>query len=642
MIIGVDVSKWQPVDLPWAAWVAGGLGVAAVQMTHGEDDEPRGEEHLIAALAAGVPCVGIYHFLLHGNIEEQLAGFASWVVWNGVQFAALDIEAPALTTGDVSLFCSLWEELGIGLPLLLYGNNALAAAVAAHPWLRKFGIWWASYPAGEARISAPPAGTKPSAPASLHVVGWQFTGTGRLLPYTDAIDLSVWDELPTGETPMPQSTPTRGCLIGFHTQGDSLAVPLAAEYAAAGAPICGCLADEDGGKAIDLQAHGVRFRGTRLQFPETGDDHDFEGGGAGRLGWPEAKKLRYLAGIEYMLTVRLGIGELNAATHLQLGCNEWDGKDIDEWNATLDLLSRVVDKVNEVSARLMATRGLARPLRLLLPIFNAGTPSTSAADGAGAFALYRAISAHPIWPKMAAGNHAIGCHEGIAFDQPFLRGANTPVEPGAPMPPDGGTVNFRIDTLLWLLWQKGIQIDYAILEWYDGRHRGQDLEARIDNLIDLDRHLATMGGLWRARCLGYHTFEITSDPNSRWWDQDFTPIWQHPRWKAHYVAVAQRQNGAIDMPNVSDADYAALVAANTQVSAILDKYKPAPASLFRVRVLVPVLNIRAGPATTFADVGDATAGQMFDVYEVAASGWCRIDQTQQRWISGGAAYTVKV
>jgi len=57
-----------------------------------------------------------------------------------------------------------------------------------------------------------------------------------------------------------------------------------------------------------------------------------------------------------------------------------------------------------------------------------------------------------------------------------------------------------------------------------------------------------------------------------------------------------------------------------------------------------VLNIRAGPAATFADIGDVVKGQELDVWEVSALWWYRISQEGQKaeWISGNPSYTEKI
>lgn len=70
--------------------------------------------------------------------------------------------------------------------------------------------------------------------------------------------------------------------------------------------------------------------------------------------------------------------------------------------------------------------------------------------------------------------------------------------------------------------------------------------------------------------------------------------------------------------------------------------EPEPVPLFQVRVIVDALNVRAGPAATFTDIGDVTAGQELDVWEVAANGWYRIHRTEQRWISGSTSYTTRL
>jgi lysozyme len=68
-----------------------------------------------------------------------------------------------------------------------------------------------------------------------------------------------------------------------------------------------------------------------------------------------------------------------------------------------------------------------------------------------------------------------------------------------------------------------------------------------------------------------------------------------------------------------------------------------PPVLFQVQMTYPALNVRAGPGTTFADVGDVLAGQILDVYEVhSPSNWLRIHATEQRWISGSTTYHTRL
>lgn len=194
MTLGIDVSSFQdPAALPWAAWRST-IGVVVIQTFHGDHPEPRAAAHLEHALAAGYLIIGAYHFLYPGNTAWQVTQFLM-TVEPGYSFCALDIEAPGITPQDVLGWVTLYEA-SCKLPLILYGNNLLAACVAKYPQLAKYPVWWANYPAGLARISEPPAGTHPSAPAGLNVVGWQFTGKGLLLPYPDDIDLTDWYTVP--------------------------------------------------------------------------------------------------------------------------------------------------------------------------------------------------------------------------------------------------------------------------------------------------------------------------------------------------------------------------------------------------------------------------------------------------------------
>ena len=65
--------------------------------------------------------------------------------------------------------------------------------------------------------------------------------------------------------------------------------------------------------------------------------------------------------------------------------------------------------------------------------------------------------------------------------------------------------------------------------------------------------------------------------------------------------------------------------------------------LFQVRILAGELNIRSGPAATLPILGHVHKDQIVEVWEVAVpSGWYRIDASAQKWISGGAAYSVKL
>ncbi len=144
---GIDVSRYQnPFALPYPAWIADGLRVVGIQVSHGPGPAPVAAEHLAVALAAHVPILFAYHYLTPGQIAQQVTVFLA-ALDPAFQFAALDVEDPDLTAemilGWVKLFISKSK-----LPLVLYGNNLLAAAVAKYP---EFTTVWDGILSGEVK-----------------------------------------------------------------------------------------------------------------------------------------------------------------------------------------------------------------------------------------------------------------------------------------------------------------------------------------------------------------------------------------------------------------------------------------------------------------------------------------------------------
>lgn len=178
-LLGVDVSRYQLEPLPWPAWRAAGLAVVVIQVSHGLDPEPQAREHLAAAVAAGIPTIGAYHFLTPGDGGAQAAAFLLSLRPQH-RFAALDVEQAGVTAGDVLAWLAVFKD---ALPLVLYGNYSLLVGILnERPELKRYPIWWSQYP-----------GFTP--PADLRVVGHQYAGNdGRLAPYEGAIDLTLWKD----------------------------------------------------------------------------------------------------------------------------------------------------------------------------------------------------------------------------------------------------------------------------------------------------------------------------------------------------------------------------------------------------------------------------------------------------------------
>lgn len=226
MKFGVDLAKYQnPFALPYPAWIADGLEVVVVQVTHGLELEPVAEEHLAVAAAARVPHIAAYHWLKHGSGTAQaqlfLAHSPGWI-----EFSVLDVEEEGVTAADVIYFCA-YHESATARPLVLYGNNALAAILSAHPELRRFAVWYAGYPTFPNPCRLPPYPAPRNVPASLQgIVGaWQYAGdNGVWEPFRAPIDRSVWYEIPGVSATMPAVMVPRGSLVGIHAiePGDTL------------------------------------------------------------------------------------------------------------------------------------------------------------------------------------------------------------------------------------------------------------------------------------------------------------------------------------------------------------------------------------------------------------------------------------
>lgn len=541
--LGVDVSRWQdPAALPWREW-ADRVTVALVQVTHGTVPEPHAAEHLAAASAAHVPVIGGYHWLMPGNALAQLARFVDTVdQHDACTFCALDVEEPGVTAADVVAWCSAYDA-DFHLPLLLYGNNALAAIVAEHPELRRYGVWWANYPAGKARISSPPENKSPSAPAGLRVVGWQFSGTGLLAPYDQNIDLSVWYSLPNGKTPMNDPVITHGPKLGIHSIQPGNTLPLVQRAVDAGWhwPVVKILHDASvctAVKAISPQTLTIcRY------MPPSADDEGLQNVDT----WSALTMQAWARRLIDLIFARTAAADL---------------PHVDYWDVTNEPGAHGVSYYRALGLAFceLVREADRRGLRLSLPALPQGVPEWDemvALVDTGLFGL------------MKKGGHIYDCHEGNFTDQPVDFGYGD-VIPGGPHIEGAGSTNFRHRYLYQLLERRDERVPLVISEFYGG---GRYSDPPADQLARFAWYDV------RARAepylLAFLPFTINSD--ATWSKADYGPTYASAELWQYIAAEKDKPNGEPDMPNVTDADYAALVAANNQQAAILAKYKPAPA-----------------------------------------------------------------
>lgn len=587
----IDVSVWQG-QINWLRVRAAGVKRAIVRGPIGDrwhDDNfyPNWQGALTLAEQ------GIYAVPITG--QSAAAAVVNFLHVTGGDFGteplALDVERSKaerqrMLTGwqfpKVEYTAMLKGIVDALLPLVLieiYTNKNEWAAMTTQPaWAIPLLHWLAQY---NDHL------TEPDRPAGWDWDLWQ-RGQVPVDGIAEPVDYSI-ERVP----PMSVAIPgvPRGCTVGGHTQSNSEIIPTFAALAAAGAVPPILLSVEDPGKCVDAKKMGVRTTIVRFMHSEAGEDHDFEAGGSGRAGWSQAKRLRLARTSVAKAFDHMNPTEAGAVDYVQCSGNEWDAQDVGEWLATCDVWALVLDERDNRQVEYVKKNG--KPLKLAMGVFNYGTPKT--------WAMYEAIFSHDVFRRMHAEGDLIVFHEGIAFDQAYdyladggpndqgKRGPNT-LE-GAPVIADAGLVNFRSDYAMHVLAERGWECAYCFGEWYDGRVRSTDpasIGERIENLKSQDRHMALLGPATRRFFLGTCAYELTNDLTGSWGKQDFTLIFKDKRWRDYCVSVKDRVNrqGETTMPNISDADYAALVAANSQAAAILARYaKHSMASLTNQTVI---------------------------------------------------------
>jgi len=528
MILGVDVSHWQD-QLPWAEWVAGGLAVACVQTYHGDHPEPRAAQHLAGALAARVPHIGAYHWLYPGHGSTQAAAFLK-TLQHAHTFVMLDVEEDGVTGPDVLAWVGYYSA-NCALPLYLYGNNQLAAIIAANPQLARYGVWWAAYPTFPNEITTPPAG-KPRTPPALRIVAWQYGGNnGRLPPYDGGIDLSVWYQLPS-EVPVSIQLPMvpRGSLLGIHSIVPGQTLPVVKQAVADGLPIPAVVILNDGGVCVDIQAASpTTWRICRYYNPEDDALQD-------AVTWTpdqvQAWAQRQLAKI----LTNANDAQI-AATHWFICHNEPDQNDPNAraYPAGWAAMARAWMACIEVTERENVTRrAQSRPLIYLgIGGLSQGTPEWEEMQAMFDVGLFHLMAKH---------GHLWVVHEGAWTDQGIDTGYGDTI-PGAPATPNSGSACFRVEILYAnLLRPAGIKLPLLIGEWYGGGRYTNPASDQVARMAWYDGLAANI-----PEMVGFCPFTSNPGPGGGWKDADYTSVYLSPELAAYRRSVATRINGA-NMP----------------------------------------------------------------------------------------------
>lgn len=223
MILGIDVSKWQPT-VDWAMMKDKGVEFAVVKATQGNYlTDPKLRNHLDGALKAGM-VVGVFHWCDPTiQAESQAFYFLKATENMGYHFAALDVEqqwsnwqqwrdgnitqvlSPDKISNCARGILNFWEGK-IKKPLVVYTRASFISEYAkpATTWLSKYSLWLAHYPYKKGRVSTDwetfkqnylPSIPAPSLPPNCKDWEfWQFTGEKFVLPgATSSLDINYFN-----------------------------------------------------------------------------------------------------------------------------------------------------------------------------------------------------------------------------------------------------------------------------------------------------------------------------------------------------------------------------------------------------------------------------------------------------------------
>lgn len=512
MILGVDLAHWQdPAETPYAAWVAGGLSVICVQLTHGTAPEKHAVEHLAGAVAAHVPCIGGYAFLKPGNAAAQAGAFITQLT-PACTFAALDVEAepgqPPPSAGDVLVWVAVFADR---LPLLLYGNySALVAILNAHPELKRYGIWWPQY--------AP----KPTPPKDLRIVGWQKLGSapgyiGHLPPYPKPIDITDWYEWPSGAS----MTLPPGAGHGFHGEQTNQIIPLIKRGLQLGIHYKLLNSVHNPGRcrdAFDLDP-GITTV-SRFKFPHTDQGERWENGQDVEF-WTAAEHLACARAQIQLIFDNTNPWERAGIKFYTPGINEWnlDG-DLANWHAVGDHLHLMMDEAEKRSAEFGQT------IRLAVPGISQGKPQ---------YWQMQQMIATGCFDRMAARGDLFTVHAGRYRWQtePGIPGLGDVIPQAPECPPYGGSGDGRVNYFYAL----GVKCDFAISEAYDGLSSASapaERLARMKQVDDLYRH--------NPHYRGTAWYEFVDNDDSAWRDTDFTTTFKSNVFEAEMIRESHVAN----------------------------------------------------------------------------------------------------
>jgi lysozyme len=156
-IIVIDVSHWQGnwpgPDTPWEAMTKTGIVGVILKATEGTSYVDDTYQRRYQACREHNVAVCSYHYLKHGNIEQQMEHFINTVSPDHGERLVLDWEDPAVTFDEIQDACAiLLNTLDDGEPadlqVTVYGSSSFLMDHVPNeydPLLERTSLWVARY-----------------------------------------------------------------------------------------------------------------------------------------------------------------------------------------------------------------------------------------------------------------------------------------------------------------------------------------------------------------------------------------------------------------------------------------------------------------------------------------------------------------
>lgn len=149
-LVAIDLSHHNTVDDFQAVYDSGIVGVIhkATQGTGFVDDDYARRQ--IEALSVGLKW-GAYHFLEHGDVEEQMFFFVAIACLPPGSRVAIDYEDPDVTLDDLDRAVRWLAENAPDLQVAIYGGSLLKQQIGGDYYgvFAQYPLWLAQYTEGE-------------------------------------------------------------------------------------------------------------------------------------------------------------------------------------------------------------------------------------------------------------------------------------------------------------------------------------------------------------------------------------------------------------------------------------------------------------------------------------------------------------